>query len=111
LPPDTTSVNRTHELTLDDFTPEARAMSCEDIAADWQKTNDAMETATGAINANRTRNQVAGYIAAVGGAVGSLALFATDSNSAEKDQITKLYERHDMLIRLAALKHCPQLSS
>lgn len=49
LPPDTTSVNRTHNLTIADFTPQARAMSCDDIAGERRKIAEAMQAANNAI--------------------------------------------------------------
>jgi hypothetical protein len=102
LPPDTTSINRSRPLTLDDFTPQARAMSCADIALERQKISNAMKTANTAIEGNRTRNQVAGYFAALA----FFPIVATENNDAEKDEITKLYKRQDLLIQLGALKHC-----
>jgi len=106
LPPDTTSINRTHNLTLDDFTPKARAMSCEDIAAERRKIADAMQAANDAIKKNRTRNEVVVGIVDMTGLIGTPLLAASDNNDAEKSEITKLYERQDMLIKLATLKHC-----
>ncbi len=107
LPPDTTSINRTHDLTINDFTPEAQAMSCGDIADERQKIADAMKGANDAIAGNRTRNEVAAGIFDLGGLVAAPALLASNNNDAEKDQITKLYARRDTLIKLATLKHCP----
>ena len=78
-------------------------MSCDDIAAEWRKTTDAMHTANGMIEANRTRNQIAGYFAALY----LVPVVFTVNNDKEKDEIATLYERHDMLIKLAALRHCP----
>jgi hypothetical protein len=103
LPPDTTSINRSRNLAIEDFTPEARAMNCDDIASERQKIADAFRTANQAIEGNRTRNQIAGYFAALY----FVPIVFTENNDAEKDAITKLYERQDMLIKLAALKHCP----
>jgi hypothetical protein len=105
LPPDTTSINRSRSLTLDDFTPQARAMSCADIALERQKIAAAMKTANAAIESNRTRNQVAGYFAGLA----LLPVVATENNDAEKDEITKLYKHQDLLIQLGALKHCPDV--
>ena len=106
LPPDTTSVSRSRDLTLDDFTPEARAMSCDQIADERHKINDAMRDANGAVDANRTHNQILVGFSAFGGLVFAPLLLATENNDAEKNDITKLYERQDTLIKLAALKRC-----
>src|SRR5689334_16583498 len=65
LPPDTTSINRSRSLAVEDFTPQARAMSCTDIALERQKISNAMKTANAVIEGNRTRNQIAGYFAAL----------------------------------------------
>jgi outer membrane murein-binding lipoprotein Lpp len=103
LPPDTTSVNRTHTATLDDFSQEDRALSCEQIGAERRHIADDMQAANGRIEANRTRNQVAGYV----GALTGVGWLATDNNDDDKDQITKLYGRQDTLIKLAGVKNCP----
>lgn len=106
LPPDTTSINRSRDLTLDDFIPEARAMSCDQIAGERRSITDAMQAANVAIAGNRTRNEVVMGVVSLGGLVAAPVLLASDSNNAEKDQNVKLYERQDTLIKLAALKHC-----
>ena len=103
LPPDTTSVNRTHDLTIDDFTPEARAMSCDDISAERSKIADAMQQINASIESHRTRDQIIGYFT-----FASLVVVnAVDGDGAGKDHMTQLYQRQDTLIKLAALKHCP----
>ncbi len=107
LPSDTTSVDRSRDLTLDDFTPQAQVMSCDDIVAERRQIADTMQTTNAAVDANRTRNQIAVGFVSFGGLVAAPALLASESNDAEKDQLTKLYERRDTLIKLAALKHCP----
>ena len=111
LPSDTTSVDRSRDLTLDDFTPQAQAMSCDDIGAERRQIADTMQTTNAAVDANRTRNQIAVGFVSFGGLVAAPALLASESNDAEKDQLTKLYERRDTLIKLATLKHCPTLPS
>lgn len=107
LPPDTTSINRTHELTLEDFTPDARAMTCDQIAAERQQIAVAMQQANDKIAGNRTRNQVAVGFVSFGAGILAPALLMTDSNEGEKDEITTLYQRQDTLIKLGSLKHCP----
>jgi len=107
LPPDTTSINRARDLTLEDFTPEARAMSCDQIADERIQIARAMMDANSKVAGNRTRNQTAVGFVSFGGLVMAPALLATDSNTPEKDQITALYQRQDTLIKLATLKHCP----
>ncbi|MGO8915054.1 MAG: hypothetical protein ACLQJR_04020 [Stellaceae bacterium] len=107
LPPDTTSVNRMQELTLGDFSASDAAMSCDDVAAERRTNAAAMKAANDRIEGNRTQNQVAGYL----GALFLVPYLATEGNYAEKDQITQLYQRHDTLIRLASVKHCPMTLS
>jgi hypothetical protein len=103
LPPDTTSINRSHALTLEDFTVQDRTLTCDQIGEERSRIADKMQATNGRIEANRTRNQVAGYI----GALTVVGWLATDNNDDEKDQIAKLYERQDTLIKLAAVKNCP----
>lgn len=107
LPPDTTSINRTRDLSLQDFTPEAQAMTCDQIAAERRQIATTMQQDNDKIAGNRTRNQTAVGFVAFGGLLAAPALLATDDNPAEKDQITALYKRQDTLIQLSALKHCP----
>ena len=107
LPPDTTSINRTHDLSLNDFTLAARAMSCDDIAAEKRKIGDALRAANEAVEKNRTRNEIAMGIFSMGGLIAAPVLLATENNDSDKDEIAKLYERQDTLIKLASLKHCP----
>ena len=104
LPTDTTSINRARDLTIDDFTPEARAMNCDEIALERRKTADTMQAVTRTLDESRERNLV---ITRIGVLVFTPLLLAAENNSAEKDQISKLYERQDMLIKLATLKRCP----
>jgi hypothetical protein len=106
LPPDTTSINRTHDLTLEDFTPEARGMNCDQIAEERRQIVAAMQDADDKIAGNRTRNQTAVGFVSFGGLIAAPALLATDSNTNEKDTISALYQRQDTLIKLGALKHC-----
>lgn len=115
LPPDTTSINRTRDLTLEDFTPEARTMTCDQIAAERREVTAAMQDAKNKIAGNRSHNEtVVGAYTAIGVATGFIGLVAgapvlaaSDRNLEEKDAITALYRRQDTLIKLAALKQCP----
>jgi hypothetical protein len=107
LPPDTTSVTRSRDLNIDDFTAEARAMSCSEITDERRKIADAMETASNTIAGNRTRNQILVGVFSLGGLVAAPVLLAAEHDDAAKDEITKLYERRDTLMKLATLKHCP----
>jgi hypothetical protein len=103
LPPDTTSVNRSRALTLDDFSEQDRTLNCDQIAGERRQIAEDMQAANGRIEANRTRNQIAGYL----GATLVVGWLATDNNDSEKEQIAKLYERQDTLIKLAGVKNCP----
>lgn len=104
LPTDTTSVNRTQSITLDAFSADDAAFSCEKIEMERQVIDQQMKAANGEIEGNRKPNQVAGYL----GGLFIVPLVATESNQAEKDQITKLYTRKDTLIKLSAAKSCKQ---
>jgi hypothetical protein len=103
LPPDTTSANAASHAKLADFSPADAAMSCADIAAEGASIESRMAADTGKVEANRTRNQIAGYFAALY----LVPIVATDSNSQEKKDIAKLYERRDILIKLSVVKSCP----
>lgn len=109
MPPDTTSINRTRALTLEDFTPEARAMSCDQIADERSQIAAAMQNDNDKVAGNRTRNQIAVGFVSFGGLIAAPALLGADSNTNEKDEITRLYQRQDTLIKLAALKRCQTL--
>jgi hypothetical protein len=102
LPADTTSVNRVQSVSLDTFSKEDAAMSCDQIAAERRDIDRQKQEANGRIEDNRTQNQVAGYF----GAQLLLPLLATEGNQAEKDAITRLYGRRDTLIKLSAVKGC-----
>ncbi|MDR3439784.1 hypothetical protein [Telmatospirillum sp.] len=102
LPVDTTSVNRVQSIGMDAFSKEDAALSCDRIAAERRDIDAQMQAATGKIEDNRTQNQVAGYL----GSQLLLPLLATDNNQAEKQQISQLYARRDVLIKLAAVKDC-----
>jgi hypothetical protein len=107
LPPDTTSVNRMRSLSASDFSAGDIAMSCGDINAERLTNAAAMKAANDRIEGNRTQNQIAGYL----GGMLLLPYLATEGNYAEKAEITQLYQRHDTLIELATLKHCPSPQS
>lgn len=102
LPADTTSLNRTQSLSLDAFSKEDAARSCEQIAAERHEVESRMQEDNRRIEGNRTRNQVAGYF----GALAVVPLVATEGNEAEREEITRLYGRQDTLIKLAAVKGC-----
>lgn len=107
LPPDTTSIDRTQQLSLSDFTPAAQAMTCDQIAAERASIAADMQQANDKIASDRTRNETAAGIADLTGVFGLPALLATDSDTSAKNQITALYQRQDTLIKLGDLKHCP----
>jgi hypothetical protein len=102
LPPDTTSVNRTQSLALADFTTADQALSCDQIAAGLRSIDGEMQAANARIEANRVQNEVAGYF----GVLYLVPLVATEGNYAEKDEISRLYQRRDTLVKLAVLKAC-----
>lgn len=103
LPADTTSLNRAHSVTIADFPPSDRTLTCAEIAKQQRQISEEMEADTTAIADNRTRNQVAGYFSALF----ILPVFATVSNEDERNDIGRLYGRRDTLLKLAELKGCP----
>lgn len=107
LPPDTTSVDRTQQLSLSDFTPAAQAMTCDQIAVERATIAAEMQSANDQIASNRARNETAVGVADLTGVFGLPALLATDSDTSAKSQIALLYQRQDTLIKLGDLKHCP----
>lgn len=109
LPPDTTSVNHTHELSFADFTKEDAAMSCDAIEEERQKNAATMKTDNGHIDDNRGRDQGVMFAGSLLGVVGlaATAPFVANTNDPERSDIARLYQRQDTLIKLAAVKHCP----
>lgn len=105
LPPDRTSADHSGQPTLAEFDEHDRALSCDNIASEWRATSDAIAANNRVIEGNRTQNQVAGYF----GALFIVPAIATNNNDAEKDQITRINQRRDTLIRLNTAKHCPDL--
>jgi hypothetical protein len=108
LPPDTTSINSERHLSLADFSAQDAAMSCGDITAEHARLAALLKQANAAIEANRTQNQVVGYI---GAAWFPPALLAMESNDKEKDEIRDAYARQDTLIALGRVKSCGQIST
>jgi hypothetical protein len=102
LPPDTTSINRSRTLTITDFAEPDRALSCEAIGSERRQIADAVAAANARIEANRTKNQVAGYF----GGLFIVPALATEGNYADKDEIARLSQRKDTLIQLASVKGC-----
>jgi hypothetical protein len=102
LPPDTTSVNRSRTLTLADFAEADRTLSCDAIGNERRQIADTVAAANARIEANRTKNQVAGYFAGLF----IVPAIATEGNYAEKDEIARLSQRKDTLIQLASVKGC-----
>jgi hypothetical protein len=89
-------------LTLDSFAKEDAALSCEQIGSERASVDAALRDANSKIEGNRTQNQVAGYF----GSTLLLPLLATESNSDEKKEITRLYGRRDVLLKLGGVKGC-----
>jgi hypothetical protein len=103
LPPDTTSVDSQRHLSLADFSTQDAGMACVDIAAERSRITAQLDEANANIEANRTRNQVAGYI---GAAVIPLVYLATEGNYRDKEALQKAYARQDTLIKLDQVKGC-----
>lgn len=91
---------------LESFTPEDAAKTCDDIRRNWQTTAKARDTVNRNIAANRTDNQVAGFI----GVFFLPAAIATEGNYGDKDALVAIQARRDILIELARTKGCPALT-
>lgn len=103
LPTDTTGTNRVETQSLWDFPVSDGAMSCNAIADEMKANADKMDADNAAIQSNRQGNEIAGYL----GGMYILPLVATEGNYAEKDDITLLQNRQDVLRKLIAVKKCP----
>jgi len=103
LPADTTGVTSQRHMSLADFSPQDANMACVDIAAERTRITAQLDEANANIQANRTRNEVAGYIGVV---ANPLALLATEGNDSDKDAMQRGYARQDTLIKLAQVKGC-----
>jgi hypothetical protein len=104
LPTDTTAVNRQSIVTLNDFSAADAAMNCTNIVAERKSNQENIDKNNKAIEANRTQNQVAGVF----GSLFIVPYIATEGNYSEKDSIEALNKRQDILLKLSAVKHCPQ---
>lgn len=102
LPSDTTSTNRQSSLTASDFSVSDLGLSCTSIKNEYQRNKAKIETNNTLINANRQQNQVAGYF----GALLLVPLVATEANATQKNEITLLHQRKDVLVKLAGFKKC-----
>jgi len=103
LPPDTTSINAAHQLTLADFDAADLALSCSEISQQEQAMTANIDAAAAKITASRQSNEAIGLVASV--AFTPLWL-ATDNNTPEKKAYETSYARRDKLRELSNLKHC-----
>jgi hypothetical protein len=103
LPMDTTATNRQGSLSQSDFSSSDLYKSCSDIKAEQIANASRIASDNQAILGNRKQNEVAGYM----GGILLVPYAATESNSAEKDDIAMLQKRQDTLIKLSAFKQCP----
>jgi len=103
VPVDTTGTNRETTSSLSDFSADDAAMNCSAITAEMKANADKIETDNAAIRSNRKNNEIAGYL----GGLLILPYAATESNSAEKEDIKLLQSRQDVLRKLLAFKKCP----
>jgi hypothetical protein len=103
LPVDTTGTTSTQHASLADFTAADAALSCPQIVAEHSGLKAQMDQANANVQANRQRNQIAGFIAVT---VTPLAYIATEGNDADKAAIKAAYARQDVLEKLAMLKGC-----
>jgi hypothetical protein len=89
--------------TTDGIAASDLALDCAGVTREVGTVDARMREAVRAIEGERTRNQVVGYVAAV--ALPPL-LLAAERNQAEKDLVRSLYARRDVLLRAAAHKGC-----
>ena len=106
LPPDTTSVNRTRTLSIDEFSAPDRAMSCQQVADEDGKIMHDMTVAESAIKSARVGNQAALYLSSFF----LLPALAVRTHESEKDLLQRAPGRRDTLRNLARVKGCPPLA-
>ena len=102
LPDDTTAINKQHSVSISDFSSQDAAMSCDAIKIEQSGNTVKIAQDNKAIESNRRLNQTAGYL----GGLLVLPLIATEGNYSEKDDITALQQRQDVLRKLAIVKRC-----
>jgi hypothetical protein len=107
LPTDTTSVGALKHMSLADFPESDRNLTCEQIAAEGISITNRMMADNSSIEGNRVRNEAAVYFAALSVVTLPIAL-ASVQNATERKEVTALYQRRDTLIKLSAVKSCPQ---
>ena len=103
LPVDTTSVNRSYQLSSADFSQNDLIKSCENIRYEQVYISRRIQADRDVIQGNRQQNETAGYL----GAMFIVPLIATNSNSDEKADIEQLQKRSDVLLELSSYKRCP----
>lgn len=102
LPTDTTARNRQAIISQYDFTGSDLSKSCAGIKIEQMSNADKIASDNQAIAANRKQNEIAGYL----GGILLVPYAATESNSAEKDDIAMLQQRQDTLLKLSAFRQC-----
>jgi hypothetical protein len=107
LPTDTTSLTALKHSTLADFSQTDQNLTCEQISAEGASIAGHMKADNLTIEGNRSRNETATYLAGLSIVALPLAL-ATVQNDTERKEVTALYGRRDVLIKLSAVKSCPQ---
>ncbi|WP_449227505.1 hypothetical protein [Azospirillum argentinense] len=100
---DTTSLNRERDLRHDDFAPEDLSRTCDAIAAETKENAQVIAKLQGEVLANREQNQAALYFASV---IFLPALAAVKPETAERDVISALQKRQDVLNNLGKFSRC-----
>ncbi len=104
LPPDTTSVNRVHGVTLQEFSLSDQVLSCDALAQEQKDNSDALAANNATIAGDRTQNEVAAYMSDT--ILMPVAIFALKPDSSQRYAVTRLYARQDTLASLARVKSC-----
>ncbi|MBK4717918.1 hypothetical protein JJL56_03465 [Azospirillum sp. YIM DDC1] len=100
---DTTSLNRERNLRHDDFASEDLTRSCEMIEVESKENARVIVRIQDDILANRERNQAALYFGSV---IFLPALVAVKPEIDERELISTLQKRQDVLSNLAKFNKC-----
>lgn len=101
LPADRSSVTA-RPYTAAEFTKQDLALTCEEVAAEQSALATQAQKAEQIILADRQRNQVAGYFAALF----ILPIVAVDTHEERQALLTDIQLREDKLRGLSRLKSC-----
>ncbi len=101
LPADTTSVNRAQTVKMSDFSSGDAAMTCQDIAVERTRNVAVIDDDNRRIQASRVSNEAVLFVVPLAGAA------VAKTHDQERAEIAQRYARQDQLIKLGAVKRCP----